>query len=98
MPPDPFQMCGLISRMLTLAALKNDVSVAFSAAGFDLLRKPANSLTRCAISTLDCRNNFISDAVNIRGVKQITCFRLCKAVKSEAESLIPPIFELLSMF
>ena len=43
---DPFQMRGLISRLLTLAALNNDVSVALSADWFDPLRKPANSLTR----------------------------------------------------
>jgi hypothetical protein len=41
-----------------------------------------NSLIRRAISSLACRNNLISDAVNIRGVEQVTCFRLCKAVKS----------------
>jgi|UPI0002E8DED8 hypothetical protein len=39
-------MRGLISRLLTLAALNNDVSVALSADWFDPLRKPANSLTR----------------------------------------------------
>jgi len=58
----------------------------------------ANSLTRFAISTLDCRNNLISDAVNIRGVEQITRFSLCKAAKSEAKLLIPQIFKRLSMF
>jgi hypothetical protein len=57
-----------------------------------------NSRTLLAISTLDCRSNFISDTVNIRGVEQVTCFRLCKAVKSEAELLFPPVFKFIAMF
>lgn len=55
-----------------------------------------NSLIRLAISSLACRNNLISDAVNIRGVEQVTCFRLCKAVKPEAEALLPPVFKAAS--
>ena len=57
-----------------------------------------NSATRIVTSCLDCLSNSISDSVSARGVEQITCFRLCKAVEAEAESLTPPVFKFFSMF